>query len=551
MAKIPSPFKYRGGWRAQVTLKSGTRPHADFDKHGEAKDWITDQLVNHNSENDPLIGGPKMATLAQALFLYAGMYTIVKGGRDAEIDRINHYLVGAGIKAQRFVNEEGSQLRMEERPIKALPSAFKAHLDKRLVKRVRTYEMIAQLANRRVSTLITADFRQLMVCMKAEGLSDSTIQKEVALLKHMFNMAANEWNWQGFRNPCVGLKLKGSNMRFVVITAEQKSALRAALAQCDSPYFWPMVEIVVETTLRKGSLLEMSRENVDLEGRIAHLMGKGRMFNIPLSLKTIEILKGLPAHPSGKYFPMSSNAVDQAWDGVRTKIGMPKLQFRDLRHVGATGYARTGMNSHQLMVQLGHTSTRMSDIYCNLVAQDSLDALDRIAKTQPVFELPPPANGSAEKILGRNRAQRLANAILAKVKAVDEVNDTNKVELPPEQTQGKMPLDATALFMRSNSPNESTNGASQPTKDLGTTDPSPAQTDSPQPVLGPLGTQLAPEEAKPVEASSAGATSSDLLDESLSRQATGTHDGAREHDAPAQPKRSISNVVSVNFRRPR
>src|SRR5450830_113355 len=547
MARLPSPFKYRGIWRAQVTLKNGARPHKDFEKHADANQWITDELASHDSENEPELGGSKAATLAQALLHYAGMYTIVKGGRNAEMDRINHYLQAAGMKAQRFVTTD-DKLVMEDKPVKNLPSAFQAHKDARLEKRVETYKMIALLANRRVSTLTTVDFRKFMVCMKTEGLSDSSIQKEIALLKHLFNMAADEWNWQGFDNPCIGLKLKGSNVRFVVITSAQKHALRAALAECDNPYFWPLVEIVVETTLRKGSLLEMSRDNVDLEGRVARLWGKGRWVNIPLSLKTIEILKGLPEHPSGKYFPMTPNAVDMAWDGVRIKIDMPKLQFRDLRHVGATGYARSGMNSHQLMVQLGHTSTRMSDVYCNLVAQYTLDALDRIAKTQTVFEMPPVADGTAEKTLGRNKAQRLVKAFLAKVKeATPEatVDKTAQTDVP------NVPMDATALFLQSCSANASASQVMEPAEAISNSSTAPAQIQASQPVPSPLTQSPALPRDMPAHDNPDAQEQHEDLGYSSNAQATGTHDVAGVHQT-AEPMAGIgSNVVRVNFQRAR
>ncbi|WP_345798290.1 hypothetical protein [Castellaniella sp. MT123] len=29
--RLPQPFRYRGRWRAQVTLKNGERPSEDFD----------------------------------------------------------------------------------------------------------------------------------------------------------------------------------------------------------------------------------------------------------------------------------------------------------------------------------------------------------------------------------------------------------------------------------------------------------------------------------------------------------------------------------------
>jgi integrase len=411
------------------------------------------------------------------------------------------------------------------------------------------------LAKRKVSTLKKVDFRKLMVCMKAEGLSDSTIQKEIALLKHLFNVAVDEWDWKDLPNPCVGLRLAGSKTRFVVVTSEQQHALRAALAECDNPYFWPMVEIVVETTLRKGSLLEMSRDNVDLENRVAHLWGKGRMVHIPLSLKTVEILKGLPEHPSRKYFPMTPNAVDMAWSGVRDKIGMPQLQFRDLRHVGATAYARHGMNSHQLQVQLGHSSTRMAEVYCNLVGQDSLDALDRIAKTQTVFEMPPPSNAPGDKIMGRNKAQRLANAFLAKVKEANATNApttaaTTVASGSPgaamPESMPRAPMDATEQFLAS---------VAADTPDAAQLEP---PTHAPQQEVHKQTAIERPQEMPLLDNEPRGTAphhcpvqSGPLSEEYPQHQATGTYEGTA---APRGTSSGIegalaSNVIKVNFGR--
>ena len=57
MAKaLPQPFKYRGRWRAQVTCKSGTRPHADVDDYESAREWIVQTLANAKSEHEPELG---------------------------------------------------------------------------------------------------------------------------------------------------------------------------------------------------------------------------------------------------------------------------------------------------------------------------------------------------------------------------------------------------------------------------------------------------------------------------------------------------------------
>jgi len=521
MARRAKPFKYRGAWRAQVTLKNGTRPFRDFTSHGEAGDWITDQLANANIETLPELGGPSQANLAEALAHYAGLNTITKGGYSAEIDRINHYLEGADIKPLKIVTIDGKrQLILKE--TKKLPSAFKANKDNLLHKREGTYKLIAALGRRKCSTLCTADFRRLMVSMKNEGLSDSTIQKEIALLKHLFNVVAAEWAWKGFDNPCAGLKLGGSNQRFVFMTQEQRAALRLALAQCDNPYFWPLVEVCMQTTLRKGSLLAMTRSNVNLEGRIAMLPSKTGPVGVPLSQKAVEILQNMAVHPSGTYFPMSGNAIDMAWDGVRIKIGMPQMQFKDLRHIGATDYARVGANAHHLQKLLGHKSTRQAEIYVNLVSLDVLDFMDRTESSHAVYNIPAPASGTGEEMLNRNRSKRLTDAL---VKRILTTQGPTEASVAPAQT-------ATDIFLAQQGV-----PATPPAGTLGC-----ASAQNAQPGDGSQTSQTHTTAQEEEQANQPG----DALDESGANNcalATGTN------DARGQARKATNNVVRVDFRR--
>lgn len=130
--KNPSPFEYRGRWRAQVTLKNGSRPFKDFDVCADAKQWINEQLTLANTPHEPRLGGPTQATLADALAYYAGVYTVTKGGAKAELDRINHYLEGANKPQFKLVRSVNGVLSAEavERPKKA-PKAFQAHREQR------------------------------------------------------------------------------------------------------------------------------------------------------------------------------------------------------------------------------------------------------------------------------------------------------------------------------------------------------------------------------------------------------------------------------------
>jgi integrase len=440
MAKrsTPEPFRYRGGWRGQVTLANGHRPHADFAQKDEAADWIREQLQNKNTEHEPELGGPKTATVAQALLRYAHLYSINKGGCDAELNRINHYLSGAGIPWLRRVKDAHGKHELEHYELSEQPLGWQTHNDARRAKRAKTYALIHDLGRKRCSQVATVDLRELMTAMTNDGLKPSTIQKEIALLKHMFNMARKEWAWKGFENPCEGIKLGKSDERFVFLTEAQETALWKAISECDNPYFWPLVVCAMETTQRKDRLLNMTWENTDLKGRVMYGWSKGDNVVTHLSKHLVSVLSNLPQPHTGRVFPMTSNAVDMAWDGVRIKAGLPTLQFKDTRHLAATALARRGWTEHQLARQLGHKSTRMAAVYVNLAGNQMLELMDRTAPPVPVTQIPPPAAAPAGEIQSKRRADRVVEAIRKKW---SEASTTGEPTPPAERAAAVPPQD--------------------------------------------------------------------------------------------------------------
>ena len=419
-SKMPSPFRVKGrdGWRAQVTLANGSRPAKDFDTHAEARDWIAEQLANANTAHEPRLGGPTAATLAVAIEYYATTYTVNKGGAKTELDRVNQFIEAAGRRPLRLV-QDGNTRSVVPFTRKRPPKAFDAHNQNRRELRAGTYARIEQLANKRCSAISKADIRELMSDMQREGLSPSTIQKAIALLRHLFNVAANEWDWRGFENPCAGIKLGKSQQRFVFLTPEQEAAMWQALGECDNPLMLPLVGLAIETTLRKSSLLGLRWEQIDLAGRVARTPSKTGDVDPAFSLNAMEILRSLPSSTHGKVFPMSANAVDMAWDGVRCKIGLPTLQFRDLRHLGATSLARRGLNAHQLQRVLGHKTPTQAQVYVNLVQLDVIAALDAVHQPSPVIAILDKVD-DPDQVKRQRRSARLTNAVAKKLRAMQE-----------------------------------------------------------------------------------------------------------------------------------
>lgn len=375
------PFKIAGrdGWHGEVRQSDGRTTRRRFDKYAEAQTWMTQAQAQADAENAPAFGGPERITLAALLAQYAARFTIAKEGFNEEINRINHYLPQTDLQPLVVdVDAQGRRYLRHRTEPKVIPKGWQAHQDARLAKRKRTYAAIAKLGAARCSAISNDDIVQLKAVMRADGLSDSTIQKEIALLKHCFNQAISVWKWKTFENPCLGVKLGGSARRFIAVTAQEMDALVQALSECDNPQVWPLVELAIRSAMRRGSLLTLTWKHLDLEGRRAKIWAKGRWVVIPLSKRAVDTLRRVPRLHSERVFTLTENALDMAWDGVRIKAGVPRLQFRDLRHLAPTYYARLGATVTTLSQLLGHANTRMAEVYVNLAQSDVLAEMDRL-----------------------------------------------------------------------------------------------------------------------------------------------------------------------------
>lgn len=452
---IPQPFQYRGKWRIQVTLDNGQRPCKNFESFEEAKSWGIEMLANGNNQHEPVLGGPTRATLAQALDHYGRSFSVRKGGVNAELNRINHYLEAAGMPLLKAYPTPSGGVEVKEVEPKDTSDTHRRgnvrkledYAKERRAKRAGTYACIAKLANMRCSQISPADMEDFVTVMGKEGLRPSTIQKEVSMLKTLFN-SAKKLNWKAVENPCVGIQLGKHQRRFVHLSDEQWGNLIDALAACENPYFWPLVMTAKESTLRLDTLVNMTWENVSVKERTAVLKTKTGQRGVKLSKEVQKILADLPRSPSGQVFPMTKSAISSAWERVRKKAGLPKLQFRDLRHLGATDWVRRGLTAYELRQVLGHDDIATAQDYVNMVGTDFETALDKASARGGVMYLPPEPPKDPQQHMRMKRAERFKKAV---AKAMEEQPDEDPHQKEAPQDDGPRLLAADASGTPANS----------------------------------------------------------------------------------------------------
>lgn len=378
--KLPTPFKFRDGYRAQVTVPgTGTRRTADFFSCLEAKRWIEAQHRDFDIAKNGRLGGPSGCTFVEFLREYAIKDVALKAGHVQEINRINTYLESAGENRLKVIFEGKSTRVIEIEEARSVGMA--EYLSERRADIEPIYELKAELAGKTCDELSKDDFSNLMSLMAMCGNSPSTIQKEIALIRAAFNMAIERWGWTSVDNPAAGLPLGKSATVIPTFSDEQLKTLFQVARCTESPLAATAIELAVETLLRKSALLNMNWKDIDFQSKkvqvaVKKAKTKGtELVFIPLSDKAIELLQSLPTFgPNGRVFEgLGVDALDGAFERARKKAGLGSLRFHDLRHIGATLCARAGMSANHIRLMLGHKTLFMSLVYVNLVAQDASD----------------------------------------------------------------------------------------------------------------------------------------------------------------------------------
>ena len=216
--------------------------------------------------------------------------------------------------------------------------------------------------------------RQMIAQWRDERLkkvSSGTVLRELQVLSHIFTVAMKEWGMHLNSNP-VNLirKPQAGKARDKVLDDTQRNALIYACSQCKNPWVKPVVIFALETAARRGEILGLLWKDVDLKRRLAKLQEtkSGTPRAVPLSPACCEMLNVLPRSIDGKVFPITIEALKQAYERAVNRAGIEDFTFHDLRHDALTRLAKMGFSVLELRAISGHTTTTMLQRYVTIDA---------------------------------------------------------------------------------------------------------------------------------------------------------------------------------------
>ena len=272
------------------------------------------------------------------------------------------------------------------------------------------------LARRPLASIRSADVARL----RDEWLKvyrPATVLRRLAVASHVFSIARKEWGMESLSNPVeLVRKPQPENARTRRITTgvvpadspgednaasdrgAQDGELERIVSASGSELLPSIIWLAVETAMRRGEIVALQWEYVDLKRRVAHLPAtkNGSARDVPLSSRAVSVLQALKntrdgasgaEGESGRVFKIRSDAVTRAFERavkrarklyVEESAGSTKrpddrflvdLRFHDLRHE-ATSRLATIFPMHDLTKITGHRDPRMLMRYYHPRAED-------------------------------------------------------------------------------------------------------------------------------------------------------------------------------------
>jgi len=220
-------------------------------------------------------------------------------------------------------------------------------------------------------------------------LKPGTVRQYLDALSAVFTVAVEELEWLDVNPLAKVRKPPASPGRVRVLSTEERTRLLAACAASPNPSLYRLVLLALTTGARRGELLSLTWQHVDLERgflRLAQTKNRERRA-VPVPSQTLTQLtrwsQGQPL--AGWVVPRSSGRSvfpgEHAWKVALKKADVPDFRFHDLRHTFASYLAMSGATLAEIAEVLGHKTLSMVRRYIHFTQPHTQGLVEKMAAT--------------------------------------------------------------------------------------------------------------------------------------------------------------------------
>ena len=222
--------------------------------------------------------------------------------------------------------------------------------------------------------------REYVTLRLREGKTESTVNREIALLKTIFNLAIEGGYLE--QNPARRIKKfsESDTVRDRVLNEEEEEEQRlfAELAE----HIKPVVLTALHTGLRRKKVLGLKWSDVNLSKRFIKVekTKSGKTRYIPINSLLYEELERLKKrrNNTNRVFPFKS--IRTAFYNACARAGIKDFTFHDLRRTFGTRLLENGVDIVTISKLYGHSSVLVTQRYLHPKDKLSIEAVELLAE---------------------------------------------------------------------------------------------------------------------------------------------------------------------------
>lgn len=204
-----------------------------------------------------------------------------------------------------------------------------------------------------------------------------------ATVRAILRKAEREWEWID-KAPAIRMEPEPTMVGRWLTEPEAGRLIAAAPA-----HLRPVIRFALATGLRKGNILNLRWDHVDLARRQLWVHPDdakgGKAIGIPLNALALQALNDCAGQHPQAVFVVDGKPyrwIDhRTWQRVCRDAGVPGLRFHDLRHTWASWLAQAGVDPQHLKTLGGWSTLAMVERYSHLNVEHLRAAADRIPTT--------------------------------------------------------------------------------------------------------------------------------------------------------------------------
>jgi len=230
-----------------------------------------------------------------------------------------------------------------------------------------------------------AKIDEIKAAKKSDGVSNSTVNRTLELLRSILNRARQEWEWID-STPNVRM-LPEQSTRIRWLTHEESDRLITELPE----HLKAMARFTLATGLRESNVTGLQWSQLDMQRRCAWIhadQAKGKKaIAVPLNEDALTVIRQQIGKHDTHVFTYEGNPVtranNHAWRKALVRASIINFRWHDLRHTWASWHVQNGTPLHVLkelggwadltmVLRYAHLSSKHLDEYAENSKSDDL-----------------------------------------------------------------------------------------------------------------------------------------------------------------------------------